>query len=185
MFLRSPTLPRLLQALALLAPVALLGPACAEPGADEAGDELADEGEAPGPCSPGDTPSLEIGQGATAFELCQDGANFDLIHGTQGGVHILVALHAEDIDASEELEAELRAYMGEGDTQVGASFPYLNMRCNQDAGGQQAWNLFLIFDAQPEELHQQSVRVEAEVTDASGVVVSASKDIVIHDPLLE
>jgi hypothetical protein len=80
------------------------------------------------PCKPGGLPSLEIGQGETAFAPLEPGSTLELIHGPQGGVHVLVALHAEHIDASEELTAVLYGYL-DGEP-VGASFPYLNMRCN-------------------------------------------------------
>jgi hypothetical protein len=43
----------------------------------------------------------------------------------------------------------------------------------------------LIWDATPEQLHLQTVHIEAELTDASGTVVSACKDAIIHDPTLE
>jgi hypothetical protein len=151
-----------------------------EPASDELGDETGDPND---PCRPGGQPSLTIGQGETAFLPLDDGGTLELIHGPQGGVHVLVALHAEHIDASEELTAVLRGYIG-GEP-LGASFPYLNMRCNQVEGGLQSWNLFLIWDATPEQLHLQPVHIEAEITDASGVVVSSCKDAIIHDPLLE
>jgi hypothetical protein len=135
------------------------------------------------PCAPGGLPSLEIGQGGTAYAPLESGGTLELVHGPQGGVHVLVALQAEHIDASEELTAVLRGYVnGE---QLGASYPYLDMRCNQAEGGLQSWNLLLIWDAAPEDLHLQTVHIEAEITDASGAVVSACKDAIIHDPQLE
>lgn len=159
-----------------------LNPACAAESDDPVAET--DVAEDPDdPCRPGGEPALEIGTGETAYASLDDGAILELYHGPQGGVHVLVALQAEHIDASEELDAVLRGYVG-GEP-LGASFPYLNMRCNKAEGGLQSWNLFLIWDAAPEQLHLQTVHIEAEITDAAGVVVSASKDAVIHDPLLE
>ena len=135
------------------------------------------------PCLAGGEPSLEIGQGDTAFASFEDGATLELIHGPQGGVHVVIALQAVNIDASEELDAVLRGYVDA--VQLGASYPYLNMRCNTEAGGLQSWNLLLIWDALPEQLHLQTIHIEAEITDASGTLVSASKDAVIHDSLLD
>jgi hypothetical protein len=155
--------------------------ACAsEAGTDEQDDVEIDPND---PCKPGGVPSLEIGQGETAFAPLEPFGTLELIHGPQGGVHVLVALHAEHIDASEELTAVLHGYLG-GEP-VGASFPYVNMRCNAAEGGLQSWNILLIWDATPEQLHLQPVHIDAELTDASGTVVSACKDAIIHDPLLE
>lgn len=153
-----------------------------EPGAgdDEIGGETDDPDD---PCRPDGEPSLEIGQGELAFGPLEDGGTLELVHGPQGGVHVLVALHAEHIDASEQLTAVLRGHVG--GEQLGASYPYLNMRCNETDGGLQSWNIFLLWDALPEQLHLQTVHIEAEITDASGLVVSASKDAIIYDPLLE
>jgi hypothetical protein len=150
----------------------------------DAGEQADDDAIDPNdPCKPGGLPSLEIGQGETAFAPLESGGSLELVHGPQGGVHVLVALHAEHIDASEELTAVLRGYL-DGEP-VGASYPYVNMRCNEAEGGLQSWNILLIWDAAPEQLHLQTVHIEAELTDASGTVVSACKDAIIHDPLLE
>jgi len=152
-------------------------------GSDEAADG-ADESEPDpaDPCTPGPAPALEIGEGASAYTPFEDGATLELVHGPQGGVHVLLALHAEDIDASVELEGELRGYVN--GVQLGASYPFLNMRCKKDEG-MEVWNLYLIWDAAPEDLHLQTVHIEAEIVDAQGVMVSASKDAIIHDALLD
>ena len=133
-------------------------------------------------CTPGPNPSLEIGQGETAYAPLAEGETMELIHGSQGGVHVLVALEARDIDPGEMLEGEIRGYV-DGE-QLGASYPYLFFRCNPDADAQQVWNLFLIWDAQPEDIHMKTVEIEVELTDQQGVMLSASKSAVIDDPLL-
>lgn len=157
-------------------------PEAGQADADEAGDESSELDE---PCMPGDAPTLELGQGEAAFMSFADGATLELVHGPQGGVHTFMALEARYVDASVELEGNLRGYLD--GVQVGASYPYLNFRCQaatqELAGGWQVWGLLLIWDAPPEDLHLQSVHIEAEFTDASGVVVSASKDAILHDPL--
>lgn len=139
------------------------------------------------PCVPGMEPSLELGAGATAYAPFVSGAALELVHGPQGGVHTYMALEARGVDASEELVGELRGYLD--GVQIGASYPYLNFRCRapegDDPGGQQVWGVLLIWDAPPESLHLRSVHIEAEVTDASGVVVTTCKDAILHDPLQE
>lgn len=165
--------------------ISVLELGCAsEPGLDElADDDTNAEPDPEDPCLGGGEPSLEIGQGDTAFARCEADPTLELVHGPQGGVHVVVALHAVNIDASEELEGVLRGYVD--GVQLGASFPYLNMRCNGAEGGLQSWNILLIWDAEPEQLHLQTIHIEAEITDASGTLVSASKDAIIHDPLLD
>lgn len=166
---------------ALLAAISVIGSCAGESGVDvgEDGEVVADPED---PCVPGPNPSLELGHGEGAFMPLEDGGTIELVHGPQGGFHTLMALNARDIDGSEELVGELRGYIG--DEQRGASFPYLNFRCNGDEG-LQVWGLFLIWEAQPEELHMQTVRVEVEVTDASGEVVTTSKEAVIYDPTFD
>jgi hypothetical protein len=134
------------------------------------------------PCMPGPNPSLEIGQGEFEYEPLEAGGTIELIHGPQGGFHTLTGLLARDIDASEQLTAELRGYVG--DEQVGGSFPYVNFRCAGDAGSE-AWAVYLFWERPPEQLHMQTVRIEVELTDADGTVVQASKEAVIHDPTLQ
>jgi hypothetical protein len=152
---------------------ALLGlPSCAEASVDAEGG---------GSCSPGPNPSLEIGAGELEFETLEAGGMIELIHGPQGGFHTLTGLRARDIDASEELTAELRGYL-DGE-QVGGSQPYLNFRCAGDEGSE-AWGVFLFWELPPEQLHMQAVRIEVELTSVCGTVVRASKEAVIHDPTL-
>lgn len=159
---------------------------CAQESVDEdtaAADDVDDTGEPdPGnhPCNPGPDPRLDIGQGEFQYEPLEAGGMIELIHGPQGGVHTLTGLFARDIDGSEELTAEFRGYLG--DEQVGGSFPYLNFRCGDD--GLFAWGVFLFWDAPPEQLHMQTVRIEVEFTSACGTVLQASKEAIIYDPNL-
>lgn len=153
----------------------------AEP--DAAGEEglPPPEEDAEDPCVPGPNPSLEIGEGELEYLPFADGAMIELIHGPQGGVHTLTGLVARDIDARGDLDGVLRGYLG--DEQVGGSYPFLEFRCKADEG-QQVWGVFLFWDIAPELLHMQTVRIEVDVTDASGKKVTASKQAVIFDPTL-
>lgn len=164
--------------------VLLLG-ACASEVAGGEDDEVVFDPE--DPCQPGPEPSLELGQGASAYATFVEGDSLELVHGPQGGVHTFMALDARDIDASAELVGELRGYL-DGE-QIGASYPYLNFRCQapqaDDPGGQRVWGVLLIWEAPPESLHLRSVHIEAEITDASGLIVTTCKDAILHDPLQE
>jgi hypothetical protein len=168
--------------------LALLGGCASESGAgSDAGSEAAEGSEDPlppdpeDPCAPGGTASLQIGEGDLSYQCLGDGDTIELIHGPQGGVHTLIALQARNIDGSAELEGELRGYLD--GVQRGGSYPYLNFRC-RDGEGLEVWNLFLFWDAPPEELHMQNVHIEVEFTDAAGEVMSASKEAIIYDPTL-
>jgi hypothetical protein len=168
-----------------------LASACAADGSgDESsageGAETGDLGESGGEgsgCASGANPSLTIGHGATGYEALEDGGQIELIHGPQGGVHTLMALHAEDIDASEELVGRLEGFLGGELTATSA--PYLDMRCNGAEGGLQVWSVLLIWEAAPEALHLQPVTIDAEVIDAQGVKVTATKEAIIHDAMLD
>lgn len=136
------------------------------------------------PCKPGGEPSLVLGEGEVGFFPFDDGANLELIYGSQGGVHTFMALEASNIDASEDLVGKFRGYI-DGE-QIGAAFPYLHFRCKPADGDEpaalQVWGVFLIWDAPPENLHLQPVHIEVEITDATGLVLTTSKDAVIYDP---
>jgi hypothetical protein len=157
-------------------------------GGEDGGDGTEESGGSEGPqsdgCSPGEDPLLELGHGSTSFETLEDGEQLVLEHGVQGGVHTFMALHLERIDdSSDDLVAYLRGYL-DGQL-VATSSPILDLRCNPDSDGLEAWNILLIWDADPVALHEQTVTIEVELTDASGTEVTDTKEATIHDPLLE
>ncbi|MDP6931824.1 MAG: hypothetical protein QGG40_02865 [Myxococcota bacterium] len=136
------------------------------------------------PCVSGDEPTLEVGKGELEYQdMGAEDGTAELIHGPQGGYHLNIALQGSFLDASAPLEAELTGWI-DGE-EVGHTLPYATMRCNQAAGALQAWGLLLIWDAEPEALHEKTTTVEVELTDASGETISASSDVVIWDPSLE
>jgi hypothetical protein len=143
------------------------------PGADDTSD----------PCDPGPEPTLELGTGE--FEhvpLDPDGAVVELIHGPQGGYHVVVSLGATGLDASEPWEVDL---LGTIDGVVrGQTEPFAEPRCNPDAGQLQVWGLYLVWDAEPEELDGRSAHVTAVVTDAAGTRLTDEGDLTIEDPSL-
>lgn len=136
------------------------------------------------PCTPDAARAqLSLGKGEVAYEPMDAGdGSIELIHGPQGGYHITLALEGRFLDSSEPSVAEIVGSI-EGE-QLARSVPYVEWRCNPEAGALQAWNLLLIYDAQPEELDGQLTQVQATLTDAAGTVVDASAEVQIHDPLL-
>lgn len=134
------------------------------------------------PCVPGDEATLELGTGETAFEPVEAGGFVELVHGPQGGFHTYVGFAATGLDASSQWTAEIEGTLG-GEL-LAESAPFLTMRCDHAEGRLEAWGTQLIWDAQPEDLDGQPITVTAWVTDASGLTLSDTIDLVIEDPLL-
>lgn len=154
-----------------------------------ASDAPADDG-----CLPGDAPTLDLGAGASAYEPLDDGDTVELIHGAQGGFHVVIALDGEGLDVAEGSRAPAVLTGAIDGVPTASTSPYLDFRCNKLTGSMQSFGTLLIFtptEAQlqglsvPEYLDGRTVEIHAELTDRSGRVVSADRTVVIHDPLLE
>lgn len=149
--------------------------ACASPGGDSA---TADPG-----CVEDPEPVLHIGTGELAYQaLDGDGDPIELVHGPQGGFHVVLALEAEGAEATDEWVAEMRGYLDE--VQLARAVPYVAMQCNPETDTLQAWGFLLVWDAQPEELDGQRVLIEVDTEDSRGVPLSAAAEFTIEDPLV-
>jgi hypothetical protein len=134
-------------------------------------------------CEAAEDPSLSIGKGELSYVDMSEGDTIELVHGPQGGFHVVVALEASHLDSSDTWQAELRGFLA---AELRAtSTPYVEMRCNPDTGTLQAWGFLLIWDALPEDLDRQVVRIEADVVDAAGTSISSATDVIICDPTLD
>lgn len=144
----------------------------------------ADEPPPGDPCLPGEAPTLRLGTGELAYEaLPEQGASLEIIHGPQGGVHVLIGLAAAYADASDLWTAHLT---GRIDRAVAAeAFPYLEARCNGAAGELQTWGTLLVWELSPEALDGATAEIDATVTDAAGTTLSASITATLFDPTLE
>jgi len=131
-------------------------------------------------CAVGGTPSLSIGTGETAFSPLGD--TLELVHGPQGGYHILIGFEATHLETSAFAIGLVEGTIG--GAVVARTAPYLDFRCNPETGTQQSWGTLLIYPLLPEELDNQETHLTATVTDAAGVEVSAERTTVIDDPLL-
>ena len=147
-----------------------------------AGDDTAAEAS---PCEAGDNPTLTIGTGEYSYEEMAPGTELELIHGPQGGYHVILAVEATYLDASSRWTAKLVGTLD--GVEAAHTWPYVDARCNESRGTLQGWNLFLIFDEgwAPEDIHDRDAEVDVTVTDAAGTPVSASTSIHIWDPTLE
>jgi hypothetical protein len=139
-----------------------------------------------GGCETGADPTLVIGTGEQAYEPMR--AEVGLVHGPQGGYHVLIAFEATHL-ADGLIGGQLSGTL-DGEV-VATSAPWLELRCNPDTDTQQVWGQLLIYsnggleDLQPEDLDGQPTTIKATLTDVDGTAVSASVDTVIVDPLVE
>ena len=142
----------------------------------------ADSGLAPAdPCEPGPDPELVIGVGEAGYEPLIEGDPVELVHGPQGGYHVVLALAARSLDASDKWTLLMS---GTVDGELwGQTAPYADPRCNAEEGRQEAWNLLLIWDEgiTPEELDGRYAEIEVQVTDAAGTVITATSALTIDD----
>ena len=138
----------------------------------------------PDACTPGDDPSVELGTGENEYvPLDPDDPVYQIVHGPQGGYHSVIGLEATHLDASDLLAADLAGTL-DGEP-VGDSAPWVQMRCNPRTDTLQSWGSFLIWDAQPADLHGREVEIEVALTDITGTTVTDSVLATLHDPYLE
>ena len=131
-------------------------------------------------CEPGRDPTLEIGLGVGAFTPVADGDPMPLIHGPQGGWHLEIGLLATHIDAGDLITGSLEGTI-DGE-RVAISAPWLDMRCDEEAGGLVSWSTRLIYPTETsEELDGLTTEITASVTDLRGITVSTSRTFVIQD----
>ena len=105
------------------------------------------------------------------------------LHIAIGGYHINIALQTTHLDSSTPLETLLTGTVN-GEV-LAETQPYATLRCNRQINAQQTWGLLLIWDAEPEDLHEQVATVEATITDAADLTLSASAEFTIFDPILD
>lgn len=148
----------------------------------------------PDGCAKGDNPTLDVGAGASEYAALDDGDAVELVHGAQGGFHVVIALDGQFLDVAEGSRVPGRISATIAGVETALTQPYLDFRCNPDTGTVQSFGTLLIFtptDAQlqgltpPEFLNGKTAEIHAEVTDRDGRVVTADRTVVIHDALLE
>jgi len=133
-------------------------------------------------CAPGEGSSLEIGTGHSAFvPLAGNAPELELVYGPQGGFHTDMALRARFLDPAEEWEGR---FVGTLDGEMWAeSQGQFDMRCNPEFDALDLWAVRLVWDALPDELHDQLVAISVEVIDSAGVSASTRVEGVrIVDP---
>ena len=135
------------------------------------------------PCTSGPSPEIEVGKGELSYSpMDEGGETIELIHGPQGGYHITIATRTRYMAAEGFLAGHLIGTI-DGEV-VGETWPYVDLRCNEAQGSQDGVGLLLVFAREPEELADQWVTVDLELTDMDGTEVSGTADVVIFDPNL-
>ena len=135
-------------------------------------------------CETGPTPTLRIGTGEYEFVPLEDvNHELELVHGPQGGYHLLIGLEARFLDASELMAGTMSGSID--GVELAQSSPWLQLRCNGQTETLQSFGSFLIYDAEPEDLHRRATHIEVEVRDLAGNTASAEADVTIVDPYLE
>lgn len=135
-------------------------------------------------CLPGDEPTLEIGTGENRYTSLDDVDDvLDIVHGPQGGYHVVIALEASYLDASDLMLGQLTGTIG-GEEKA-SSAPWIQMRCNPNRDMLQSWNHLLIWDVEdPAEIDGERATISATVTDSLGATVSAEAEADLYDPEL-
>lgn len=135
------------------------------------------------PCAPGEPATLEIGKGERSYAPMEsDDGVVQLVHGPQGGFHVVISLRATYLDDSRPVVVHMTGEV-EGE-KVADVMSYLTFRCNGTDRVLEAWGALLLFDATPEELDGRELLISATAMDAVGTVVTASTTALIIDPNL-
>lgn len=131
-------------------------------------------------CMVGDEPTLSIGLGESRYTALTPGEVLPFVYGPQGGYHLELGLEATQLDAEDLVTGSFEGRI-DGEV-VATSNPWLTFRCDDETRTQQSWGTLLIFDTDPEDLHDVDVQIDAEVTDMAGASVMASLVVHIVDP---
>jgi len=135
-------------------------------------------------CNDGGDPTLEIGTGETAFvPLDGELPDLELVHGPQGGYHLLLGFEATNMDgdhffsiaATGSIDGELLA----------VSERWTSLSCDTERKKLHGYNFFLIYDAEPEDLHDQVTDIAVSLRDNDAKQASAELRARIVDPTLE
>lgn len=126
---------------------------------------------------------VTIGTGEQDYvPLADEDPTWDLVHGPQGGWHVLIGLEAAGLDATEIVVGDMVGRLG--DTVVARNdATWLTFRCDAETRTLQSWNTFLILDVEDHcPLHGQALAVEVEVQDVRGRTASDAVTATIVDP---
>lgn len=127
-------------------------------------------------------PALVLGTGETAFVEVADGGELELIHGPQGGWHVIVAARLSGFDP-DGMVLTLGVY--EGDTTlIELPMAIAGRRLVRDGLAYLKLNDFMIFDiVGPDEIVGHEVEVRAVIRSGEVVIAMDSLQITVVDRL--
>lgn len=127
-------------------------------------------------CPPGVEPSLELGHGDVSFRpIDEDIAQ--LVHGHQGGYHVVIGMRGQGFDLADWGNGHLRATI---DGEVVADHgTIVVMECAKDGQYSEALWINLIFDINADGLMGRVAVVDAEFSDYTGQTVAVTEEITI------
>ncbi|MCC7541237.1 MAG: hypothetical protein IT379_33780 [Deltaproteobacteria bacterium] len=147
-------------------------------GCDDDGSGARDGGEPPGDARQDtgdpDGPALEVGTGGTVYERVEDGGAVELVHGPQGGWHILLAARFRGMDP-EGVLLSYQVLRADGTTPLNERFSVRLRRSTVSPSG--AWwnrtgDLGVLAVMGAEEAADMDAEVHAEVVASDGTTVS-------------
>jgi hypothetical protein len=139
-------------------------------------------------------PAVDLGTGEVAFQPLVEGGEILVVHGPQGGYHLLgsvrtVGLVAGDPDALSSPDnptVTFRAWLGDVDlTRTGPYVQGLDPRADDPDGytHEMVGRLCILDIADDDDLAGQTVRFEVEVAAADGVTRADARELVVQkDP---
>lgn len=134
-------------------------------------------------CSPAARPRLDIGTGEREYvPLDPEAPSWDLVHGPQGGWHVVLGFDAAGLDATQVVTGELVGRI-DGEVVARQDRAWLTFQCDPEDQSLQTSNVFLIFGVEDHcGLDGKTLDVEATVPAADGEPVTGTASGEILDP---
>ncbi len=133
------------------------------------------------PCTPGGDPQMVIGTGDLAYQAMP--AELELIHGQQGGYHVVLGFQMTQMLGDELIAGTVTGALN-GQERASTS-PWLQMSCVDRKLESHGTNLIFRDDFVPEDAIGQSLSISATFDDLEGNTVSGSTDVLIIDTVDE
>lgn len=132
------------------------------------------------PCKAGSTPTMALGEGAETYGPLADGDTLDLVFGQQGGYHLELAVETTYLEADDLLAGFLTGTL-DGEV-VASGQPWFQLDCDATTDTQKATGLRLILEVEPEDVHDQTLDVVAEIGDSTGASLVDQRQIHVNNP---
>jgi len=105
-----------------------------------------------------------------------------LVHGPQGGWHVLVGLQASGLDATQVVVAQMVGSL-DGEEIARNDSAWLTFRCDAETRRLESWNTFLILQVEDHcPVHDQELTVRVELEDSRGRTAMDEVSARIVDP---